>query len=224
MKRLFAFVLAGLLCFGAAAQESNILQDWEEKIEGTDDGVVTPFSYINVLYCNNLAAPEGYSRHGWGLEFSTLHLGFNPWKNGRFSVGLLDVALDFGYLVGNYQFISTLDGKIVTSSIAPAGNKSQFTNVAFLFPVSYIQNFGDSKWSAALQVSPGVGISSFTNENVVNNIRTKEKLNYSRGGGYFRLNLCAMIWYDNFGFVVRYGFPRGFQGAGVISAGLSFRL
>ena len=103
-------------------------------------------------------------------------------------------------------------------------SKNNYTNIAYTFPVGYIQKFGDSKWSAALIASPGFGWDTYKNEWVSDNIRHTENLRINRSGGYFHLDVKAMIWYDSVGFVARYAFPKGFQGPGIVCAGISFRI
>ena len=227
MKKVFAILAAGLLCFGAFAQESSILEDWEDKIEGSQDEFVSSFAFLNFTYNNFLAAStmDGVDMHGWGLEISALHIGFNPWKNGRFTLGLFDMAFDNGYLLPNWTYvIDAVNKDITVAKIAPEGNKSRVLNFAFMFPIGYIQKFGDSRWSAGIFASPGFGFNSYNNEWVESNVRRSEDLNIDRGGGYFRLDLKAMIWYQNFGIVGRYTFPKNFQGPGVVAVGLSMRL
>ena len=91
MKKVFAFLAAIGLCFGAFAQESKILDDWSDEIESREDDFLSSFSYTNFTYNNFLGAGEGVNHNGWGLNFSALHIGFNPWKNGRFTLGLLEM-------------------------------------------------------------------------------------------------------------------------------------
>ena len=104
MKKVFAFLAAIGLCFGAFAQESKILDDWSDEIESREDDFLSSFSYTNFTYNNFLGAGEGVNHNGWGLNFSALHIGFNPWKNGRFTLGLLEMSFDFGFLKPGYSF------------------------------------------------------------------------------------------------------------------------
>jgi hypothetical protein len=224
MKKVFAILAAFSLCFGAFAQESKILEDWDDQIESREDDFLSSFAYTNFTYNNFLAAPEGVNQHGWGINFSILHIGFNPWKYGRFTLGLFDMSFDFGYLKPGYHYIN-LDKNISFNNVlVPDGNKSGIVNFAYTFPVGYIQKFGESKWSAAILVSPGVGWDRYHNQWVSNNVRHEENLRLDRGGNYFRLDVKAMIWYDYVGFVARYSFPKGFQGPGIVSAGISLRI
>lgn len=222
MKKVFALMAAFSICFGAFAQESSILDDWSDQIESREDDFLSSFAYTNFTYNNFLGAPEGVNRNGWGINFSVLHIGFNPWKNGRFTLGLMDMSFDFGYLLPGYNYAS-LDKSI---ALAPTvlDSKSNIVNFAYTFPVGYIHKFGKSDWSAAILVSPGIGWDRYRNQWVSNNVRYEEDLRIDRGGNYFRLDVKAMIWYNYVGVVARYCFPKGFQGPGVVSAGISFRI
>ena len=227
MKKLFASILISAVCFGAFAQESNILESWSDKVESSDNDIISYFSFLNFTYNNFLGASTigGVNMHGWGFEMSALHIGFNPWNNGRFTLGLFDMCFDFGYLLPGWDFIINPDGAIVTNSIGVLENsKSQINVFAYTFPIGYIHHFGFSKWSAGIFAAPGLGWESYRNEYVQNNIKHTEKLNINRNATYFRLNVEGMIWYDNVGLVVRYAFPKNFQGVGVISAGISLRV
>ena len=222
MKKVFAFLAAIGLCFGAFAQESKILDDWEDQIESREDDFLSSFSYTNFTYNNFLGAGEGVNHNGWGLNFSALHIGFNPWKNGRFTLGLLEMSFDFGFLKPGYSFAVINNAIEVRPSVVES--KNNYTNIAYTFPLGYIQKFGDSKWSAAILASPGFGWDTYKNDWVSDNIRHTENLRINRGGGYFHLDVKAMIWYDYVGFVARYAFPKGFQGPGIVSAGISLRI
>lgn len=222
MKKVFAILAAIGLCFGAFAQESKILEDWEDQIESREDDFLSSFSYTNFTYNHNLAAPAGYNASGWGLNFSTLHIGFNPWKNGRFTLGLMEMSFDFGFLKPGFNFVANNDA--IEAAATPLEIKSNYANIAYTFPLGYIQKFGDSKWSAAILASPGFGWDTYKNDWVSNNIRHTDKLRINRGGGYFHLDVKAMVWYDYVGFVARYCFPKGFQGPGIVSAGISLRI
>ena len=129
---------------------------------------------------------------------------------------------DFGFLKPGYSFAVINNAIEVMPSVVES--KNNYTNLAYTFPVGYIQKFGDSKWSAAFLVSPGFGWDTYKNEWVSDNIRHTENLRINRSGGYFHLDVKAMIWYDYVGFVARYAFPKGFQGPGIVSAGISFRI
>ena len=224
MKKVFIVLAALGVCFGAYAQ-SSILEDWEHEIELREDNVFSPFAFMNFTYNHNLAAPEGYNKSGWGFEISFLHIGFNPWKNGRFSLGIFDFAMDYSYLRPGNNFVVNAEKNIVSNSLlVPENDKSRVSSLSFMFPLGYIQKFGYSNWSAAVFVSPGIGSDLYRNEYVEDNIRHFYNLRINRQGAYFRMDLKAMIWYDSVGLVVRYRFPKGFQGAGVLSAGISLRI
>ena len=225
MKKVFAFLAAMVgICIGAFAQESRILDDWNEQIEARENDIISSFSYANFTYNNYLGAPAGLNRSGWGIEISALHIGFNPWTNGRFTLGLFDMAFDFGYLTYGNNFAVVNKQVEINSLLVPDSNKSNLTNFSYMFPIGYIQRFGDTQWSAAFMASPGVCWDRYRNKYVLDNVRHEDDLRTDRGGNYFRLDLKAMIWYDNIGIVGRYTFARGFQGPGFVSVGISFRI
>lgn len=225
MKKVFAFLAAFCVCFGAFAQESRILDDWSDNIELGDNEFVTPFSYISFFYNHNLGALEGQSRHGLGFEVATAFLGFDIWKGARLSLGLLDFCADFSETIQGYAYAST-DGNTITpinTSLLPVELKnaeSKCSSFAFLFPVTYTQKLGSSHWDLALLAAPGVGFDSFNNKYTLDNIEHNNKLNLKKNA-YFRLNLSAYVRYHGLGFGVRYSFPKDFQGPGIISAGIT---
>lgn len=224
MKKLFTVILIATVCCGAFAQESELLDKWSDKIEQTEDDVVSAFSYFNATYNYNLAAAQDYIAHGWGLEVSSVHIGFNPWKNGRFTFGLFGMSFNWGYLQNMHAFGADMEGKIVPLQTFDSNNKSSCFSISYMFPLGYIQSFGASKWSAALLVSPGICWTTYKNDTLEGNIRKIENLKYERGRNSFYLDVKAMIWYDNVGVVAKYTFPKGMQGAGIVSAGISLRI
>ena len=223
MKKLITAIAACLVYLGSFAQESSILDSWEDKLESKEGDVLSTFSFLNFSYNHNLAAPAGYNASGWGFEFSFFHIGFNPWTNGRFTLGLFDMGFNFGYLLPENFFIQNSD-KIEAVPCLDKTNRSRYTDFSYSFPVGIIQKFGKSKWAASVLACPGIGWSTYRNESFSDNVRRTEEFRIHRANTYFRLDVKAMIWYDNFGFVVRYTFPRGFQGAGVVSGGISLKI
>lgn len=224
MKKVFATLAALGLCFVAFAQNSSILDDWDHAMEERDcDDVFSSFSYTNVTYNNIIGTTEGEVRSGWGIELSALHLGFKPWKNGRFTLGLFDMAFDFSYLAKGYYYAAGNNAMLVNKN-APDGTRSSMTRFAYMFPLGYIHSFGDSTCSVAFLVSPGVGWDRYRNLYNQNYIHHEEDLSMNRGA-YFRMDLKAMVWFRNVGFVARYTFPKNFQaGPSIVSAGISLRI
>lgn len=225
MKKLLAFIMLWAACATAFAQHSSILEDWEEEMESHRQDFLYPFAFTNFTYNNNRGAQEGVYGSGWGFEISALYLGVNPWTGGRFTLGLFDMTFDFEYLKPGYNFVPGTDSNFTVSGLAvPDGSVSTKSRFAYMFPLGYVHSFGRSGWSAAVLASPGFGWDKYHNKYVANNISHNERLLVQRGGSYFRLDVKAMVWYDHVGFVARYTFPKGFQGPGFVSAGISFRI
>ena len=225
MKRFLTLFAAGIFGLCAYAQESRILDDWNRQINVPRGHFFYPFAYINFTYNYFPGAAEGVAPSGWGIELSGAHFGIRPWSSGIFTLGLFDTAFDFGYLKMGYNY-GPLNKDVAVNSIPPVpdGSKSTVTNFAYMFPIGYIHNFADSKWSAAILVSPGVGWNRYRNRYTLDNVHHEEILRIDRGGSYFRMDVKAIIWYNNAGVVARYTFPRDFKGPGVVSAGVSFRI
>ena len=224
MKRILTLFAAGIIGLCAYAQESRILDDWNRQMEARLDNFFSPFAYTNFTYNNFLGAAEGVNRSGWGIELSGLHFGIRPWSGGRFTLGLFDMAFDFGYLKMGYNYVPLNKDVAVNSTLVPDGSRSTITNFAYMFPIGYIQKIGDTNWSAAILVSPGFGWDRYRNKYTLDNVRHEDDLRIDRGGSYFRMDVKAMIWYDIVGIVARYSFPKDFKGPGVVSAGISFRI
>jgi len=221
MRRIISVILAAALCLSAAAQESHLLQEWEEQTSLSDESFLSCFGHLSFFYNHNLGAPEGMMQPGFGFEASILHVGFSPWKNARFSLGLVDFCIDNLYLQNGWGFDQN---NAITSTPGKDNMSARRANLAMMFPLGYIQAFKGSKWSVGLFAAPGVGWSRYVNQYVQDNIKHKEESWMARGGAYFRLNLEAAVWYNHTGMMVRYIFPPQFQGAGILSAGLSFRI
>lgn len=232
MKKVFAILAAGLICLGAFAQESAILEEWGDKLELSDSDVITPISFVSFFYNHNLGALEGQSRHGFGFEVATMFLGFDIWKGARLSLGLLDFCADFSSTLNGYVYAqsktdnnkiepyNTNNPEFASLGIGLENLESKWSSFAFLFPITYTQKFGSSKWDLALLAAPGVGFDSYNNKFTVGNIEHNSKLNLKKNA-YFRLNLSAYVRYNGLGIGVRYSFPREFQGPGIISAGIT---
>ena len=214
-------------CFGAFAQESNILEEWSDKIEKKDVDGISSFGMANFFYNFDLANVEGQSKHGWGFELSTCFLGFEPWKGGQLALGLLDFSLDFSYAHPGYIYSENLEGTeirpaFITDEILKDAN-CRWNHFAFSFPLAYIQDLGKSKWQVALMASPGIGWNSYNNKYERHGVIYNDNRNIKRNA-YFHLNVAAYVWYDHVGIGVRYVFPQRFQGPGYISAGISLSM
>lgn len=231
MKHIFSVLMAALVCLGAAAQTTDKDKEWSDLYGNnketssvlSDDDVDLGFGYATVYYNCNLGAPEGMSMHGVGLELSGLYVGFSPWKDGKLALGLLDFNIDFHFLQKGYQFSVDANSQIVPTPVTGIKNDldASSRNYAFLFPVGYIHELG--KVSCAFFAAPGVGWSDFSNDYKDADICHTDSM-WVRKSACFRLNLQAFFWYDHYGIGIRYAFPKGFDGPGMLSAGISFAL
>ena len=237
MKKLFTVMLLAAVCLGAAAQESKLLDNWEDKIDLNDSEVLAPVTYMSFFYNFDFGAlnQEGLSQHGWGLEVATLFLGFKTWRGAYLSLGLLDFCMDMSYL--NKGYLNSFNQNANNPAIIPFNVKDpalaaetatwtdingSCTKLAFLFPLTFSQEFGDAK--IALMAAPGIGFNTYKNEFLEDTVRHKSTLQFDKKNAYFRLNLSAYFWYSHFGLGVRYSFPPKFQGPGVLSVGISIGL
>lgn len=219
MKKLFSVMMLLALCFGAKAQEEEVNEFLNKQ---------SFFGHTSFFYNYNMGAPEGMSPHGWGIELSTLYIGFKPWENGYLTLGLLDVSVDMNYLKKGWMFTENLTGTAITPTTIAEALKPAYSNlkagqdiVTFQFPLGYVHTFGDSKWKAAVFAAPGIGMNEYHNEYAYGYVRHNEELSLEKSS-YFRLNLEAFVWYNSIGIAARYGFPVGFHGPGILSFGLSF--
>ena len=215
------------VCCGAFAQESDLLNNWSEKLEKSDKDGISTFGMANFFYNFDLANVEGQSKHGWGFELSTCFIGFEPWKGGQLALGLLDFSLDFSYAHPGYIYSENLEGTeihpaFITDEILKDAN-CRWNHFAFSFPLAYIQDLGTSKWQVALMASPGIGWNTYCNKYERHGVIYKDNRNLKRNA-YFHMNVGAYVWYDHVGIGVRYMFPQGFQGPGYISAGISLSM
>lgn len=226
MKKLFAIIALACACLSVAAQEDEF-RSGVEKLEAKGNELGNLLGHTTVYYNYDLASPTGVSPHGWGLEISGLYLGFKPWNNGCFSVGLLDMTVDFGYAKKGHGFFPNLTNDAVQAyDIEGMGYTdlvSTENRIAFLFPLGYIQSFGSSDWKAAIFAAPGVGWSTYNNEYAIGAIKHEDEFSVKKDN-HFRLNLQAFVWYKSLGVGARYCFPVGLKGPGVVSLGLSMSL
>ena len=231
MKKLFAIILLCAACFGAYAQDSSILEEWgDKKLELEDKDFITPLTYASFFYNYNFSAPEGLIPHGLGFEVATLFMGFTPWNGARLSLGLVDFALDFGYTQKGYIFSENAEGNYIgPANLADFDPKDaamlnepdcKWLRFGYMFPLAYTQQLGQSKWKAALVVSPGIGWNVYKNKYLRNGV-TYDDTRRIKKDVYFRLEGSAYLWYNGIGFGVRYCFPQNFRGGGFLGAGIS---
>ena len=200
MKKIFATLMLATVCTLALGQNvkdslwDDDMKDLKSALEKTkwEPGMMMGFTYD---YSFN--APNGLSNNGFGLDISLLEMKWKGWDSGSFTLGILDFIIDWQYLLKGYAF----DG---LGGIYPATEgKGHRADFFFGFPVGINQQFGDD-FGITLQAVPGVGFYSYRNENVLGGVHREETLYPVKGRVGFRLNLKAILWYSDFGVIVRY--------------------
>ena len=219
MKKVLVTLMLAAACFAAMAQDvKDSLWDEDEKISvqlGQSKWELSPV--LGATYNYSLRAPEGLSNSGWGLDLSLLEMHWNGWKGGALTLGILDVNFDWQYLLKGQAF----DGK---GGIGPAldgrGHRTDFT---FGFPVGINQQFG-SKFGISLIAVPGIGFYTYRNKYIKDDIRHVDTLYPTKGRVGFRLNLKGILWYGDFGVVIRYQpIPSPDLNTNLLSVGFALR-
>ena len=199
MKKIFAILLLAATCTGAMAQGvKDSLWDEDKDINvkiGNSKWEISPV--LGATYNYTLNAPAGLSSSGWGLDLSLLEMQWKGWKSGSLTLGILDVNFDWQYLQKGFSFngvggiIPALDG---------SGHRADFT---FSFPVGINQQLGKN-FGFSLIAAPGIGFFTYRNEYISAGVHHKDLLYPTNDRVSFRLNLKAILWYDDFGVLVRY--------------------
>ena len=199
MKKIFAVLLLAAACTGAMAQDAKD-SIWNEDKEinvkiGDSKWEISPV--LGATYNYSFNAPYGLSNSGWGLDLSLLEMQWNGWKNGSLTLGILDVNFDWQYLQKGNKF-DGLGG--INPALDGKGCRADFT---FGFPVGINQQFGKN-FGISLIAVPGVGFFTYRNEYIAAGVHHKDLLYPTNDRVSFRLNLKAIIWYDDFGVMLRY--------------------
>lgn len=199
MRKLFTTLLLAAACTCAMAQtvKDSIWDDKDIKFGTSNWEMGVTFA---ATYNYNFGAPANMSNSGFGLDLSLLEMQWHGWKNGFLTVGILDIMFDWQYLLKGYAFDGT--GYIYDLGIKNA--KGLRSNVAFGFPLGFNQQFSKD-FGISLVVVPGVDIYSYHNQfNDNAGIRHKEVLYPTKNRAGFHLDLKAILWYSDFGIIVRY--------------------
>ena len=171
---------------------------------------------ISYNIVNNV--PEGMSRSGLGLDFCVLEGQYMLTKNSILSLGLLDLQLDFRFLQKGKIFGSYPMGTIYNAQ-EDSRAKANITDVCFSFPFGYTQRFS-SRWAASLFVAPGLGLVSYHNDYIADGVHYKDNFFPIRERAGFRLDLKAVVWFEDMGLMLRYQ-PVGFNKQSTFSVGLA---
>lgn len=216
MKKLLLTSLIALFSMSAFASDSD--SNWDFSFRA---GVT--YNFVNNI-------PEGMSHSGVGVELAIIELGFPVSSSTTLSLGLLDLQWDSRYLEKDRVFQderSTFGHPGMVDPYEVDGAKAHLSDFTFTFPLGISQKFS-GKWGASLFVAPGVGRVSYKNSYTYYNIKHRDSFQPTKNRFGFRLDVRAIIWYEDLGFTLRYQ-PIGFTAVGMeksmqtFSAGLSFR-
>lgn len=225
MKKLVALALLGILSLTAFAQTATHSYKFEDSL--FDFG-----GRIGISYNNVSNVPDGMSRSGLGLDFCIMDLQYRVAPNSILSLGVLDLQIDFRYLQkGNVFYASYYNPQQPNTSLVYGyldvfsdinfGNipfilkaledsraKARLSDFTFSFPLGFTQKFG-SRWAASLFVAPGVGLISYRNDYISGEVHHKDKFYPTKNRAGFRLDLKAVVWFEDMGLQLRYQ-PVGF--------------
>ena len=199
MKKIIATLLLAAACtcaFGQSVKDS-IWDDDDHKIS-LGDSKWDLGATFGVTYNYSFNAPSGLSNSGLGLDLSLFEMQWNGWKGGSLTLGILDFIFDWQFLLKGNAFTGT-DGGIVPA----ADGKGYRSDVTFGFPVGINQQFGKD-FGISLIAVPGVGLYRYNNDYILAGVHHEDSLYPTKGRVGFRLNLKAIIWYNDFGVLVRY--------------------
>lgn len=209
MKKILATLLLFAACTGAFAQK------FEDPFKDSkwDLGFQTGFTYNH-----SFNAPEGLSASGFGMEVMPIEMQWKGWKGGSLSIGILDMFFDWQYLQKGYTLTGFEGGIFLYGD-----GKAHRFDLTLGFPVGINQQFGKD-FGISLSAVPGVGFYSYHNQYEMAGVRHKETLYPTNGHVGFRLDIKAVIWYSDFGVVVRYQpIASKDMGTTLLSVGITFR-
>ena len=201
MKKLFALAMTAIISLSALAQSSYNYYKFEDTAWNVAGRIGSSYNLVNNV-------PEGMSRSGLGLDFCILEGQYMITKNSIDSLGILDIQLDFRYLQKGNIFESVPMGDIYRAA-EDSRAKAHITDVAFSFPFGYTQRFS-SRWAASLFVAPGLGLIRYHNDYIADDVHYHDNFYPIRERTGFRLDLKAIVWFEDMGLMLRYQ-PIGFN-------------
>ena len=211
MKKLLASAVLAGLSLSALAQTSYNYYKFED----------TPWNVsarMGITYNLVGSVPEGMSRSGLGLDFCIMEGQYCVTRRDILSLGLLDLQIDFRYLQKGMIFSSQPIGEIYKAA-EDSRAKAHLTDFVFSFPFGYTHRF-NSRLAASAYVAPGVGLIRYSNNVIEGDVQYKDSFYPVRDRAGFRLDLKAVLWFEDLGLMVRYQ-PIGFNSQKTFSIGLA---
>ena len=211
MKKLFALAVMAVLSLSALAQTSYNYYKFQDVPWNLAGRIGISYNLVGNV-------PEGMSRSGLGLDFCILEGQYMITKNSIVSVGMLDIQLDFRYLQKGRIFGSDPMGAIYKAA-EDSRAKAHVNDLVFSFPFGYTQRF-NSRLAASIYVAPGLGLINYHNDYIADDIHFKDNFYPVRARTGFRLDLKAIVWFEDMGLMVRYQ-PIGHNKQSTFSVGLA---
>ena len=225
MKKLFALALMAFMSLSALAQSSSYnYYKFKESAWNIAGRVGITYNLVN-------SVPEGMSRSGLGLDFCLLEGQFLITRHSILSLGMLDIQIDNRYLQKGYVFteipyVMESSSNGITRAPEDARARGRLTDVTFSVPFGFTQRF-NSRWAASLYVAPGIGLIRYRSDYINSSVHYHNSFHPVHGRAGFRLDLKAIVWFEDMGLMVRYQ-PVGFTTpnfetkAQTFSVGLAF--
>lgn len=230
MKKLFAVAVLAIISLSALAQTTATYYKFEDTAWNIAGRVGVTYNFVT-------GVPDNMSHSGLGLDFCLFEGQYWLSEKSMFSLGVLNLELDFRYLRKGYIFST---GTITESGLANDGPwdvirrvsedsraKAHFTDLVFSFPFGFTQKLAN-RWDVSVYVAPGLGLVRYRNNYIYENIHYNNNYYPVHHRTGFRLDLKAVIWHEDMGLLLRYQ-PIGFTHTvsdkknQTLSIGLTFR-
>jgi hypothetical protein len=131
---------------------------------------------------------------------------------------MLDIQLDFRYLQKGRIFGSDPMGAIYKAA-EDSRAKAHMSDLVFSFPFGFTQRF-NSRLAASIYVAPGLGLINYHNDYIADDVHFKDNFYPVRARSGFRLDLKAIVWFEDLGVVIRYQ-PVGYNRQSTFALGLT---
>lgn len=218
MKKLFALALLACASLSAQAQSYRMGRSaWDSPWDFGGHFAIT-YNYVG-------GVPQHMSHSGLGLDFCFFEGQYHINSNSMVSLGILDLQVDFRYPQKGHIFGSSPVGSIIRAT-EDSRAKAYFSDVAFTFPLGFTQKF-NARWAASLYVAPGLGLVSYNNNYIAQEVHHRDNFFPIYNRASFRLDVKAVLWFEDLGITFRYqpvGFtlPDGGRKNQTFSVGLAF--
>ena len=222
MKKLFSVAILAVFSLSALAQTTTNYYKFEDTAWNISGRMGITYNFVT-------GVPDHMSHNGLGLDLCLFEGQYRLSDKSMVSLGVLNLELDFRYLQKGYIFSTskTVEGCLVTDGPwdaivrAPEDSraKSHLTDVVFSFPFGFTQKLA-SRWEASVYVAPGLGLISYHNNYISEDVHYNSSYYPIHHRTGFRLDLKAVVWHEDMGLMLRYQ-PIGFNKQSTFSVGLT---